>query len=152
MRRIVVRVALAALVPVLGALSTGCGGNGDSLGTGGTPTVLTGDPARGRQVFLGHACWQCHTIGTLEGQTPRPMRDIGPRLDLAGRTYDDAFIRRSIVDPAAYVEKGESGSIGGTVKYRTRMPTFGPAREPPYHMTDQQLADLVAFIVDSGRR
>jgi hypothetical protein len=28
------------------------------------------------------------------------------------------------------------------------MPTFGPAQGPPYHMTEQELADLVAFIVD----
>jgi hypothetical protein len=31
------------------------------------------------------------------------------------------------------------------------MPTFGPAQGPPYHMSEQQLADLVAFIVESGR-
>jgi mono/diheme cytochrome c family protein len=150
MRRIMVRVALAALVTAPGGLSAGCGGNGDSSGTGVMRTVLTGDPARGKQVFLDHACWQCHTIRTLEGQTPRPMRNIGPRLDLAGRTYDSAFIRRSIVEPAAYVEKGESGSIGGTAEYRTHMPSFGPAQEAPYHMSKQELADLVAFIVGRG--
>ena len=152
MKRIVVRVALAALAPVLGALSTGCGANSESAGTGGTQTELTGDPAHGKQVFLDHACWQCHTIRTLEGQTPRPMRNIGPRLDLVGRTYDAAFIRRSIIEPSAYVENGEGGSIGGTIEYRTRMPTFGPERGPPYYMSEQQLADLAAFIVESGRR
>lgn len=78
------------------------------------------------------------------------MRNIGPRLDVVGRTYDAAFIRRSLIDPSAYVEKGESGSIGGTVEYRTRMPTFGPEQDPPRYMSEQQLADLVAFIVASG--
>lgn len=146
-----VRIVVAALVLVLSALSTGCGGGDEAAGTSGTRTALTADPDRGKQVFLDHACWQCHTIGTLEGQTPRPMRNIGPRLDLVGRTYDAAFITRSIAEPAAYTEKGESGSIGGTVEYRTHMPTFGPAQGPPYHMSEQQLADLVAFIVESGR-
>lgn len=150
MRRIVVRVAVGALMLMLGALSTGCGGGPEAAETKGTRTALTADPARGKQVFLDHACWQCHTIGTLEGQTPRPMRNIGPRLDLVGRTYDAAFIRRSLVEPAAYTEKGEGGSIGGTVEYRTRMPTFGPEQGTPYHMSEQQLADLIAFIVESG--
>jgi cytochrome c peroxidase len=149
LRRIVLRIVVAALV--LSALSTGCGGGDEAAGTSGTRTALTADQDRGKHVFLDHACWQCHTIGTLEGQTPRPMRNIGPRLDLVGRTYDAAFIRRSIAEPAAYTEKGESGSIGGTVEYRTHMPTFGPAQGPPYHMSEQQLADLVAFIVESGR-
>jgi mono/diheme cytochrome c family protein len=139
-------------VLAVGALSTSCGGRDEVTGTSGTRTVLEGDPERGKQVFLGHACWQCHTVTRLEGQTPRPMRNIGPRLDLVGRTYDAAFIRRSIVEPAAYTEKGEGGSIGGTVGYRTRMPTFGPEQDLPYHMTEQQLADLVAFIVESGSR
>jgi mono/diheme cytochrome c family protein len=144
----VVRIAVAALV--LGAPLTGCAGGDETAGTSGTRTALTADPDRGKQVFLDHACWQCHTIGALAGQTPRAMRNIGPRLDLVGRTYDGAFIRRSLVDPAAYTEKGESGSIGGTVEYRTRMPTFGPEQGPPYHMSEQQLADLVAFIIESG--
>jgi mono/diheme cytochrome c family protein len=151
MRSVVVRMTVAALALALVALSSSCGGSDESAGTRGTRTALTGDPERGKQVFLDHACWQCHTIGTLEGQTPRPMRNIGPRLDLVGRTYDEAFIRQSIVDPSAYIEKGESGSIGGTVEYRTRMPTFGPKQGPPYHISEQQLADLVAFIVESGR-
>jgi mono/diheme cytochrome c family protein len=150
-RRSMVRIVVATLVLVLGAESAGCGGRDKTTGTSMTPTALTADPERGKQVFLDHACWQCHTIKKLEGQTPRPMRNIGPRLDLVGRTYDAAFIRRSITEPAAYTEKGESGSIGGTVEYRTRMPTFGPEQGPPYHMSEQQLADLVDFIVESGR-
>jgi mono/diheme cytochrome c family protein len=151
MRRVVVRVAIAVFVVSFGGLSTGCGGGDEAGGTNGKPTLLAGDPERGQQVFLDHGCWQCHTVPSLEGETPRPMRNIGPRLDLAGRTYDEAFIRRSIVEPRAYIEKGESGSIGGTVEYRTHMPTFGPTQGPPYHMSEQQLADLVAFIVESGR-
>ena len=151
MRHSVVRIVVATFVLMLAAESSGCGGQDETAGTSTTPTALTAEPERGKQVFLDHACWQCHTIGTLEGQTPRPMRNIGPRLDLVGRTYDTVFIRRSIVEPAAYTEKGESGSIGGTVEYRTHMPTFGPAQGPPYHMSEQQLADLVAFIVESGR-
>ena len=145
------RIALGAVVLVLLGLATGCADGNESAGTSGTPTVLAGDPEGGKQVFLDHGCWQCHTVPSLEGETPRPMRNIGPRLDLAGRTYDAPFIRRSIVEPRAYIEKGESGSIGGTVEYRTHMPTFGAAQDAPYHMSEQQLADLVAFIVESGR-
>jgi hypothetical protein len=74
----------------------------------------------------------------------------GPRGagdDQVATLYGADFIRTSIVSPQAYIEKGEVRLDRGDVPYRTHMPTFGPAVDPPHHMSLQELADLVAFLM-----
>jgi mono/diheme cytochrome c family protein len=137
------RSFFAASVGVaLAALATACGG-GDETAAG--TEALTGDPDRGKAVFLEHGCQNCHTFKAAPGVRER---HIGPDLDQVVGRYGADFIRTSIVDPRAYIEKGESGSIGGNRSYGTPMPTFGPTVDPPHYMSPQELEDLVSFLTE----
>jgi mono/diheme cytochrome c family protein len=145
----VCRAVLVVLVLVLalGSLVAGCGGgNGDSAARESTvqEEVPAGDPERGREVFLTAGCGTCHAFKAA-GTT----KTIGPNLDLVVDTYDEAFIRKSIEDPAAFIEKvgPEPGSIGGDNPYHATMPSFGAdADTPDQQLNQQELADVVAFL------
>jgi mono/diheme cytochrome c family protein len=92
-----------------------------------------GDPAAGKQVFTTSAqppCASCHTL-----QEAGASGTVGPNLDDVLKGKDAAFIHESIVDPNAEVASGFSAGI---------MPqTYGD------QLDDQQLADLVAFLVQA---
>lgn len=139
------RWGAATWSPLLALALAGCSGGEETKDTTepAAAIVREGNPARGREVFMTAGCGGCHTLAAA-GST----RNAGPNLNEVARRYDAAFIRRSIVDPQAYREKGESGRIGGTRSYGS-MPAYGPDEDPPQTLTDQQLADLVAFI-ESG--
>jgi cytochrome c oxidase subunit 2 len=57
--------------------------------------------AAGKQVFAANGCAACHTLADAGASGT-----IGPDLDKFLAKRDAAFIKQSIVDPAAYVEKG----------------------------------------------
>jgi cytochrome c oxidase subunit 2 len=57
--------------------------------------------AAGKQVFAANGCSSCHTLADAGASGT-----IGPNLDKFLATRDAAFIKQSIVDPGAYVEKG----------------------------------------------
>jgi mono/diheme cytochrome c family protein len=141
----VTRKDLAALGVTL-AVVAGCGGGGGEEVPETEPAAkeaLTGDPERGKEIYLSKGCFNCHTFEAADA--PRDRR-VGPDLDLVAQMYDGAFIRDSIINPQAYIEKGQSGSIGGDREYPSPMPAWGPGKNPPRDLTEQQLADLVAFI------
>jgi mono/diheme cytochrome c family protein len=74
------------------------GGNATGGGaTGG------GSSIDGSQVFVSTGCGSCHTIAELGSDA---QGTIGPNLDTALAGKDDTFIKTSIEDPSAYVEKG----------------------------------------------
>ncbi|MEX1356997.1 MAG: cytochrome c [Gaiellaceae bacterium] len=102
------------------------------------------------EVYVDMGCWTCHVFSGAEGATPGEPNSIGPNLDDVAAMYDAEFIRDSITDPSAYIEKGASGSIGGDEEYGTPMPAFGPEANEPRKLGEQDLADLVAFIESSG--
>jgi cytochrome c551/c552 len=142
----VFRVALVGLALALGSFAVGCGnGNGGSSGSETTvEKALVGDPSRGKNVFLTAGCGTCHAF-----KAAGTMKTIGPNLDLVVDTYDEAFIRKSIEDPAAFIEKvgPEPGSIGGDHPYHATMPSFGAdADTPDQQLNQQELADVVAFL------
>jgi mono/diheme cytochrome c family protein len=98
--------------------------------SGGGPS---GDPAAGKQVFTATAqppCATCHTLSEA-GATGQ----VGPNLDdvLAGKSPD--FIHESIVDPDAMIASGFTAGVMPKV--------YGD------QLNDQQLADLVAFLVQA---
>ncbi len=132
-------IVLSAVVFAVAA----CGGGGDApqATEPSAPQVRAGDAERGRQVFLEGGCGGCHTFEAA-GST----RNVGPNLDEVAAEYDAAFIRESIVDPQAFIEKGSGGSIGGETEYGTEMPAYGPDETPPQQLSEQELADLVAFL------
>ena len=99
-----------------------------------TETVNTGqgDPAAGKEVFVSAGCGGCHTYGPAGTSAT-----IGPDLDTALQGKDAQFVLESIVDPNAEIASGFQANI---------MPsTFGES------LSDQQLADLVAFLTQPAR-
>jgi mono/diheme cytochrome c family protein len=141
MARTPVALSLALALAVALALA-GCGGGEEvspapqtvegTLAQEQTSTaeLPKGDAAAGKEVFVSTGCGGCHTYAEA-GTTGQ----IGPNLDdgLAGK--DAAFIHESIVDPNAEVAEGFQPGV---------MPqTYGD------QLSDQQLADLVAFLTPS---
>lgn len=120
----------------------GCGGEG------GEPAVdlTSGDPISGKRLFAEQGCVHCHTFAAAGS-----IRNAGPNLDEVAKRYPAEFILESITDPSAYVEKGSGGGIGGSEEYGVSMPPFGPdAPNAENLITEQELADVVAFIESSG--
>jgi cytochrome c oxidase subunit 2 len=80
-------------------------GGGGAAPSGGAPSGGA-NVAAGKQVFAANACGACHTLADA-GSTGT----IGPDLDKFLATRNAAFIKQSIVDPGAYVEKGFQNGI-----------------------------------------
>ena len=84
----------------------------------------------GAQVFEDQQCGGCHTLAAA-GTTGT----VGPVLDSALKGKDEAFIRTSIVDPNAEVEKGFPPD--------TMPQTYGDTLSP------EELDALVKFLAES---
>jgi cytochrome c oxidase subunit II len=80
----------------------GGGGGGDGGGGGGGEQAATPDA---EELFSSSGCGGCHTLAAA-GATAK----VGPDLDKLGNV-DAKFIRTSIVDPNAEVEKGYEPNI-----------------------------------------
>ena len=138
-------VAMLAAVEVFGAEHETEAGHeeappaettGGETATGETPTggEAEGDPAAGEEVFANAqpACGSCHTLAAANA-----TQTLGPNLDEVLADKDAAFIRESIVNPGAEVTEGFPDNL---------MPSdYGDK------LSDQELADLVAFLVQSTR-
>lgn len=137
------RLASAALlVAALVLLGAACGGGGGGGGEAQQPTTTAaggqgGNADQGKAIFDSQGCASCHTL-----QAAGASGTVGPNLDTqladsaqkAGKPLAD-FTRESIVDPSAFVAEGFSSGV---------MPSdFGQK------LSDQQLNDLVTFIVQS---
>jgi cytochrome c oxidase subunit 2 len=97
--------------------------------TGGA-VALVGDVERGKS--LAAQCMTCHSIDgrTIVGPTWKGL--YGSQVELeSGETVvaNDAYLHQSIVDPASQIVKG-----------------FPPAMPPYNYLTEQQIADLIAYI------
>src|SRR5207247_1060644 len=109
------------------------GGEVSQTATPSPPAAKGGDATAGKAVFTSSGCAACHTF------TPAAAAGkVGPDLDklpdyakTANKPLPD-FIRESITDPNAYVEKGFAPGV---------MPKDGGAS-----LTPKQLDDLVAFL------
>jgi mono/diheme cytochrome c family protein len=108
------------------------GGTETGTDTGAAPE---GDPAAGKEVFTTVAqppCSNCHTL-----EAAGATQTLGPNLDEVLQGKDAAFIRESILNPDAQVAEGFPDNL---------MPEdYGEK------LSDQQVADLVAFLVQSTR-
>ena len=127
----------AAVIFLTALLMAGCGSGEEAaplpetvVGTVEQPSG-EGNPEAGGRVFADAGCGGCHTYEPAD-----TMADIGPSLDDLPELAENAdqgtleeFTRTSIVNPNAYVEEGyEEGVM------------------PPFDGSEQQLADLVAFL------
>jgi mono/diheme cytochrome c family protein len=115
-----------------GATTTGETTTGTETGA---PEQPSGDPAAGKELFATTAqppCASCHTL-----QEANATGTVGPNLDEVLKGKDAAFIHESIVNPDAEIATGYSAGI---------MPgVYGD------QLNDQQLADLVAFLVQATK-
>ena len=100
-----------------------------------TQAAVQGDAAAGKALFTAQGCGGCHKF-----QAAGTNGTVGPDLDkltqyaqTANQGSLEQFIHESISDPTAYVEKGFSPT----------MPNFGQT------LSDQQIADLTAFLVQN---
>ena len=119
--------AAPATTPTTGLTST------PSTSTGGGGGGAQGNAAAGKQIFTATAQPPCATCHTLQEAGATGM--VGPNLDDALKGKDAAFIHESIVDPNAQIASGFQAGI---------MPqNYGQ------QLNDQQLADVVAFLVQS---
>lgn len=99
-----------------------------------TTSTATTASVDGAEVFATEGCTGCHTLADA-GSTAT----TGPDLDAALKGKDEAFIKQSIVDPGAFVEKGYPPNV---------MPTsYGTSLSP------EQLDALVSYLsqVTSGK-
>ncbi|HEY7537849.1 MAG TPA: cytochrome c [Gaiellaceae bacterium] len=148
------RIAFLLLAGVLGFVLAACGGNGESESTTtvettteamttaeGTTTgamgTTEGDVAAGKTVFVSTGCGTCHTLsaaGTSGTIGPNLDDELVSAADASGESLED-YVRTSIVDPNAVVAEGyQEGVMPGTYSDQ---------------LSEQQLDDLVAFIVAS---
>ena len=98
---------------------------------GGQTGQPAGNPGAGKQIFTTTAQPTCSTCHTL--QEAGATGNVGPNLDDVLKGKDAAFIHESIVNPNAQIAQGYQAGI---------MPqNFGQ------QLNDQQLADLVAFLL-----
>jgi mono/diheme cytochrome c family protein len=128
-------VALAVGLPVLMAAAVACGdddggssGSGSpSAGSGGTSDAI----ARGQELARTKGCSACHGADGDGGLGPAWAGALGSTVTLTDGTQvvvDEAYLIRSIKDPQAQIVTG----------YAVAM--------PPQQFTDQEVADLVAYI------
>jgi mono/diheme cytochrome c family protein len=137
MRRLVLFLGVTLLL-------AGCGGEQTVLPTAETvegtlptgTTATAGDPKAGEALFKSQGCGGCHTF-----KPAGTKANIGPDLDklpdyakAANRGSLEEFVRESIANPAAYVEKG----------YQPTMPDFGQT------LSAKQISDLVAYLTQKG--
>ena len=104
-------------------------------GTLPTTPQVTADPAAGKPVFTSQGCGSCHTYAPAGSSGT-----VGPKLDNLAADAQKAgqplanYARTSITDPNGYVAPGFPKGV---------MPSTYAS------LSDQQIADLVAFLTQS---
>jgi mono/diheme cytochrome c family protein len=130
-------VRRAALLFLLVLLASGCGGSEEAaplpetvVGTVEQPSE-TGDPNAGRQVYAGSGCGSCHTFEPAgsTGMVGPNLNELPQLAERANQGTLDEFVRTSLTNPDAYVERG-----------------FQPGVMPAFNGSEQELANLVAFL------
>jgi cytochrome c oxidase subunit 2 len=107
---------------------------------------LTGNAARGQQIYSSSACIACHTINgnpMSVGKVGPDLTHVGSRYTIAGAQYPNtpAYLARWIKNARA-------------MKPGSQMPTLGQGETDPITkqkvttggLTDQQIADIVAYL------
>lgn len=99
-------------------------------------TLPSGDPAKGRQVFVDFECYSCHQVKG-EKFPPGKKGDVGPELTDMGSKHPAEYFAESILNPDAVIIEGP-GFTGPD----------GLSKMPDYRdsMTVAQLIDLVAYL------
>jgi mono/diheme cytochrome c family protein len=109
-------------------------------GDPGPAAQITGDAGRG-QVLFGSYCAACHGPQGLQG-IPNPGSDDGsvPALNPIDSTIVDQDLKAFATNIDLFLEHG---SVPGGPAPWVRMPAFGDLKM----LTDQQLADVIAYLI-----
>jgi cytochrome c551/c552 len=130
-----VRKAVPLLV--LAVLVAGCGGGEEAaplpetvVGTVAQPSE-EGDPEAGRAIYGDAGCGSCHVFDPAEsnGMVGPNLNELPELAERADQGTLEEFTRTSLTQPDAYVEEG-----------------FQPGVMPPYTGSQDELANLVAFL------
>lgn len=102
------RASVVALVVVAAApvLLAACGGSDGSSADG---PKLTGEAAKGQQLFRSSGCAACHSVSGEDGVGPALNGLAGGKVELEDGTTvtaDDAYLREAITRPDAETVKG----------------------------------------------
>jgi mono/diheme cytochrome c family protein len=132
-RRVIMRLALAALVAAIAVVSAGCGAVAHM-------TATSGDPARGAPLFKSN-CGGCHTLAAA-GTTGT----IGPNLD-------DAFGPVRTCQGFKNVESTIRDLVRGQIAYADSDPDQAPVSPgastqgmPANILRGQQAKDVAAYV------
>jgi cytochrome c oxidase subunit 2 len=124
-------VALGLALPVLVAAAAACGDD-DGGASGGSGGGGQSDAVKqGQELSRTKGCSACHGANGEGGLGPAWVGALGSTVTLTDGTQvkvDEAYLTRSIKDPAAQVVTGYAVSM------------------PPQELTDQEVTDLVAYI------
>jgi cbb3-type cytochrome oxidase cytochrome c subunit len=108
----------------------------------GTPTGWrftwpTGDPARGREVFVKYECFTCHEVRGERFPAPLDAANVGPELSAMGPLHEAEYFAESIINPGAVIEPGKGYQAPD-----------GSSKMPSYNdtITVQEVVDLVAYL------
>jgi mono/diheme cytochrome c family protein len=101
--------------------------------TGGetTPAAPAGNAAAGKALFASQGCNGCHTFKPAgsTGKVGPDLDDLAANAKTANRGSLEEYTAESIEDPGAYVVSGYPNGV-----------------MPKFQLSDQQVADLVAFL------
>jgi len=142
----------ATLIAALALAAVGCGGRSHAAGSQTATSVpaYVREPfthqqqliAAGGRLIVTYGCAACHLAHGASASAPSFQSFAGHQVRLAdGRTVlvDEPFLRKAIVDPAAFPLAGYSERAMLAAVAR-----LGLARRP------QQVAELAAFIEEVG--
>jgi cytochrome c2 len=97
----------------------------------------SGDPVKGREVFVKLECYSCHEVKGETFPVPAEKDKVGPELSAMGPSHEVAYFAEAIISPNAVIEKGR-GYDGPDGK--TKMPSYNDVA------TIQEIVDLVAYL------
>ncbi len=133
----------ALIIVACGLVLAGCSG-GKTVspapetveGTLPTTPQVKGDPAAGKTVFASQGCGSCHTFAAAgtNGKIGPDLDNLAADAQKAGQPLAD-YTESSITDPDGYVVSGFPKGV---------MPKTYSS------LSDQQLADLVAFLTQKS--
>ena len=94
---------------------------------------LTGDAAKGKTLFISNGCGGCHVYKPAgsAGKVGPDLDNLAADAQKANQGPPQTYVANSIKSPGAYVVPGFPDGV---------MPSYGG------QLTDQQVADLVAFL------
>lgn len=152
MRKCLPRLALLAGLSVMTIVASGVPRVGGQPAPPGAPTAghdehgtpagwkftwPTGDPAKGREVFVKLECYSCHEVKGESFPAPRERNKVGPELASMGPLHEAEYFAEAIISPNAVVEKGKGYEAPDG---SSKMPSYNDS------VTVREVVDLVAYL------